>query len=169
MRRDQRVASISIDVGIQSDLTSRWRDLGNPTRPHDVDGWMAGTLVSQRPLYGKANTVGPVASAGYLVCLRVKLASSTSLVWCRGSVRKGRQKNAMCGARWTCLLWLSCGEALHRRKGNKGGSRHGSRRGDRRIGIPTHVDVLHGGINTACTACTAIGLFSWTWHQVRNG
>lgn len=83
MRRDQRMASITIDVGIQSDLTSCWRNLGNPTRPHGIDGWMAGTLVSQRPLYGKAKMAArPVASAGWVPCLFESETSKFDDVWC---------------------------------------------------------------------------------------
>ena len=74
MGRDQRVPSIPVDVGIQSDLTSCWRDLGNPTRPHGFQRVDGRDPCITRPLYGKANMAAPVASAGYLVCLRVKLA-----------------------------------------------------------------------------------------------
>lgn len=58
---------------------------------------------------------GPVVFAGYLVCLRVKLVvRRAGVVSWNGA--KEREKNVMCGARWIWLLWMSCSEALHRRK-----------------------------------------------------
>ena len=72
---------------------------------------------------------------------------------------KGKQKNETYGAR--CgpgLLWSSCSEALHRRKGNKGGSRD-AQQIETIAGsgsLPTHTDVLHAGSDTASTSSWAL-------------
>jgi hypothetical protein len=83
----------------------------------------------QGPLYHKAvvrkGNYGGARGLCWVPCLfESETSSSTSLDVVSWIGAKGKQKNETCGAR--CgpgLLWSSCSEALHRRKGNKGGSR----------------------------------------------
>lgn len=118
----------------------------------------------QGPLYHKAvvrkGNYGGARGLCWVPCLfESETSSSTSLDVVSWIGAKGKQKNETCGAR--CgpgLLWSPCSEALHRRKGNKGGSR-GVQQIDTIAGSGsslTHADVLHGGSNTAFTSSRAV-------------
>ena len=80
-------------------------------------------------------------------------------MWCPGTVRKGSRRMRRVERGGSGLLWSLCGEALHRRKGNKGGSQmmHSKRETIAGSGsLLTHTEVLHGGSNTAFTSSRAV-------------
>ena len=102
---------------------------------------------------------GPVASAGYLVCLRVKLAVRRRLVWCPGTVRKGSKRMRRVERGGSGLL---CGRRAVKRCIGAKETREGARDAQQKETIAgsgsslTHTDVLHGGSNTAFTSSRGV-------------
>jgi hypothetical protein len=130
------VASVAIDVGIQSDLSSCWRDLGNPTRAHVLHEWMARTLVSQTVV--RKGKCGGSRGLCWVPCL-FESETSCSRSWC-GVLDRCERKGNECDV-WSAVdlvLWMSCSGALHQRKNTRERTEIAAKRDDRGIGNPTH-------------------------------
>jgi hypothetical protein len=67
MGRDERVPSVAVDVGVESNLTSCGRDLGDSARAHDLKRTDKTPCVTGRCMEQSAGCEWLVVSIGLLV------------------------------------------------------------------------------------------------------